>query len=281
MAVEKSPFEEEENLEKEAHEELLLLLALGFVAGVSGIKLKEFSYSDFEDSQTKFKTKASEVVPSLNNTSFLAIQTGVERAIKDTGLKGLTVDYSDQRFQNMVLATFNDNIERILQTNRNMFEELLKAAAERGWSDAEVARRFKLYYGLTPRFLRTILSMEDALVKEKLSKKTISERIQKRIDSLIEVRLSLAATLIGTEVVEGSKSKAFEQLAETNQLDTSIYVKSWESVIDESTTEICTSSHKMIAEIGGIFPNGYAYPPATNPVHPCRSSIRIRKRPVK
>ncbi len=120
--------------------------------------------------------------------------------------------------------------------------------------------------------------MEDALINEGLSKKVIAERIQKRIDQLVEVRLSLAATLVGTEVVEGSKDEAFNQLASTGQIDRSQYIKSWESVIDSVTTAICTSSHKMTAEIGEAFANGYQHPPATNPVHPCRSSIRIIKR---
>lgn len=280
MATENSPFEEEEALENEVYEELLLLLALGFVFGSSNIVNSNFALSDFDTSQERFRTKVSEILPSLNNISYSAIQVGLSRTAADLKLKELTVDYSDPRFQNLIANIFSDNIDRILQTNRSMFEELLKAADARGWSDSELARRFKLFYGLTPRFLRTVLAMEDALIKEGLSKKVIADKIQKRVDQLIEVRLSLGATLVGTEVVEGSKDEAFNQLIETGQLDRNQFVKSWESVIDDVTTDICASSHKMIAEIGSFFPNGYRHPPALNPVHPCRSSIRIIKRPI-
>ncbi len=280
MATESSPYEEEEKLEDEVYEELLLLLATGFVFGTSHIVNSRFVISDFESSQERFRTKVSEILPKLNNTSYSAIQAGLARAIEDTNLKELSIDYSDSRFQTLITNIFNNNLDQMIQTNRSMFEALLRASDERGWSDAELARRFKLYYGLTPRFLKTVLSMEDALIKEGLSKKVIAERIQKRIDQLVEVRLSLAATLVGTEVVEGSKDEAFNQLASTGQIDRSQYIKSWESVIDSVTTAICSSSHKMTAEIGEAFANGYQHPPALDPVHPCRSSIRIIKRPT-
>jgi AraC-like DNA-binding protein len=279
MATEKSPYEEEAELEDEVYEELVLLLALSFVFGSSNIINSQFTISDFDTSQERFKTKLSEILPLLSNVSLSSIQVGVSRTQVENKIKDLSTDFSDARFQNLINFIFNDNTERMLQTNRSMFQELLRIASVRGWSDAELARRFKLYYGLTPRFLRTVISMEDALIKEGISKKTISDKVQKRVDQLVQVRLSLAATLVGTQVVEGSKDESFKHLVETGQIDSNQYVKSWESVIDISTTEICTSSHKMTAEITGVFANGYSHPPALNPVHPCRSSMRIIKRP--
>ncbi len=114
----------------------------------------------------------------------------------------------------------------------------------------------------------------------RVSKKEITKRVNKRIDQLVEVRMKLTAVTIGTEVVEGSKDASFTYLAESGQLDSDKYVKEWVSVIDDVTTDICTSSHRTIAEIGQPFPNGFYHPPAYDPVHPCRSSLRIRKRPT-
>lgn len=277
MATENSPYGEEEELENEVYEELLVLLALGFVFGTANIKNSSFSLTDFDTVQDRFRTKVSEILPSLNRISYSAIQVGLERTRQETKLNELTVDFSDPRFQTLLNSIFDNNIDRLLETNRRLFEELVRVANERGWSDAELARRFKLYYGLTPRFLRTVLAMEDALLKEGLPKKVIANRIQKRIDQLVEVRLKLAATLVGTEVVEGSKEEAFTQLKEAGQIDSS-YIKEWVSVVDEVTTQTCLSSHGMIAEIGEPFDNGFYHPPALDPVHPCRSSTRIRKR---
>lgn len=277
--AESSPYDEEEALENEIDEELLLLLALAFLTASSSIIISQFSYSDFPSVQDRFKSEASSVLPKLQQSSNSAVQVGISRTASELNFKDLHFDYSDQRVMDNVLRAFNNNFELLLQTNQAMFEELLRVADERGWDDKELARRLKLYYGLTPRYLKTVLAMEDALKAEGLSRKVIKDRIQKRIDQLIEHRIRLTSALIGTQVVEGSKEVAFNYLAESGQVDTDRYVKEWVSRIDGDTSQGCLSSHKMIAEIGGVFPNGYSSPPNLDVIHPCRSSIRIIKRP--
>jgi hypothetical protein len=279
MATESSPFPEEEELEEDAYEELLALLALALLAGTSGIVMSTFSFSDFGSVQGRFRTKASEVLSKLSDTSQKSIGIGLERTSREIKKKDLSIDYSDPRIQSLLSDIFDNQLSHILQTNSNMFNELLIIADDRGWDDKEIARRLKLYYGLTPRYLRTVLAMEDALKGEGLSKKVIEQRIQKRIDQLVEVRFRLASTMISTGIVEGAKDAAFTQLVETGQLERGEYVKQWVSVLDDVTTDTCVSNHRTFAEIGQTFPSGDMYPPATNPVHPCRSSMRIIKRP--
>ncbi len=278
---ESSPYEEEQALEDETSEALLALLALAFLFAVEGNGKTSLTLTDLNGTQDRFKRKASESIPTLASAGTQAVQIGVGRTSKELGLNNLSIDYSDSRFSDVIQRAFNSNLELMIETNQAMFSALLEEASRRGWSEAEVARRFKLYFGLTPRYLRTVLAMEDALIKEKVPKSVIAKRVQKRIDQLIEHRIKLAATLISTEVVEGSKDEAFKQLAESGQIDRDKYIKEWRSVIDDSTTQVCLSSHRMIAEIDGVFPNGYSHPPATSPVHPCRSSIRIIKRSTK
>lgn len=278
MAFENSPYVEEGELEEKIYEEVILLLALSLLAGISTLR-STLTTQDFNSTQQSFKLKASEMIPTLVGVSFEASQVGVNRLAKELKLSGLVLDFTDARFQNLVLNVFESNLERMLSTNHSMYYALLQIAEERGWDDAEVLRRFKLYYGLPPKYLKTVLAMEDALKAEGIAKKVINKRIQKRIDQLIEHRLGLAAVLIGTQIVEGSKDIAFTQLSESFQLDSNAYVKEWVSVVDDVTTQVCLSSHGAIAEIGQPFPNGYYHPPALDPVHPCRSSIRIRKRP--
>ncbi len=278
MATESSPFEEEQSLEDELDEELLMLLALAFLSATSTIVISQFTFNNFSTVQERFKAEASSILPSLQSVSSRSIEVGLNRTASDLNLKDLHIDYSDSRIMNIVREAFSDNLEMILQTNQEMFSELLRIADERGWDNQEIARRLKMYYGLTPRFLKTVISMEDALKAEGLSKKVIQERVQKRIDQLVEHRIKLASTLIGTKVVEGSKDIAFTQLVETGQVDFDKYVKEWRSGVADGTTQVCLSSHRMIAEIGGVFANGFSAPPATDPVHPCRSSIRIVKR---
>jgi hypothetical protein len=279
MSVESSPYHEEEALEEETHEELLALFALALLAGTSGLVMSTFSYSDFESVQARFRTKASEVLSKLSDTSQKSINIGLERTSREIKKKDLSVDYSDSRIQSLAARIFDSQLVYILQTNSNMFNELLIIADDRGWGNKEIARRLKLYYGLTPRYLRTVIAMEDALKAESLSKKVIEQRIQRRIDQLVEVRLRLASTMISTSIVEGAKDTAFTQLVETGQLERDDYVKQWVSVLDDVTTDICVSNHRAIAEIGQAFPSGDTHPPALNPVHPCRSSTRIIKRP--
>lgn len=275
---ESSPYAEEAALEDELDEELLMILALAFLGAVSSIVISKFALSDFSTVQERFKAGASEVLPKLQNISNRSIEVGLNRTASDLKLKDLRIDYSDPRIMNIVRNAFNDNLEMILQTNQEMFAELLRIAEARDWDNQEIARRLKMYYGLTPRFLKTVIAMEDALRAEGVSKKVIQQRVQKRIDQLVEHRIKLASTLIGTKVVEGSKEVAFRQLVETSQVDGSKYVKMWVSQVDDRTTQVCLSSHRMTAEIEGVFANGYSSPPATSPPHPCRSSIRIIKR---
>lgn len=272
MAIESSPFAEEQALEDSVDEELLLIFALAFLHGTSEKSL------EFNTVQERFKAKVSEAIPHLQATSTKSIQIALERTSSELNIKNLQVDYADSRFMNLVLQIFEYNLGLILQTNQAMYSALLDVAVERDWSQKEFDRRLALYFGLTPRFLKTVLTMEDALKAEGVSKKVINKRLQKRIDQLVEHRIKLSSTLIGTGVVEGTKDLLYTQLVETNQVDGNKYVKEWVSVVDDVTTQICLSSNRMIAEIGGYFANGYKFPPATDPTHPCRSSTRLIKR---
>ncbi len=121
--------------------------------------------------------------------------------------------------------------------------------------------------------------MESALESDEVARAKIERQVQKRIDNLVEWRVRLFSSLVGTEIVEGSKDLSFTILGETGQLDRNEFVKRWRSVLDDDTTVICTNSHNTIAEIGGVFPNGFPHPPALSPLHPCRSSMEIIRRP--
>ncbi len=79
MATESSPFPAEEEIESEIYEELLLLLALGFVFAVDGVVVSRFTQDNFSTVQDRFKAKVSEALPKLSDASHRAIQAGVSR----------------------------------------------------------------------------------------------------------------------------------------------------------------------------------------------------------
>lgn len=274
--AERSPFPEEDALEDEVREELLLLLALAFLNASQKIVTQSFVRSDFQALQDRFRSEAAKALPQLTSIS----QRAAELAFERTPLSADTfdTDFSDQRYQQLVRNIFNDNMQYLLDTNEQAFIRLQEIAVSRGWSDERFNEYLRKFYGLTPKYIQTVLALEDALRVEGTAQNKLNKRVQDRIDQLIEVRISLASELIGTEVVEGSKELTWTILGETGQLDTQEFIKSWRSTIDEVTTQTCLDSHLTTAEIGGFFPNGMKSPPNLNVLHPCRSSMVIIRR---
>ena len=279
MATESSPFSQEQEIEESLTEELLALLALSLVFSTDKIVMSQFEpAADFNIVQQRFRNKMSEVLPDLNQSSRSSIEIALSRASKDLGLTDLNIDYSNPIFREFINDVFEKHIELVSQTNRTMFNELRQVAFEEGWSNQELARRFKDYFGLTPNHLKTVLNMERALLEDGVKKKVRDNLLRKRIDQLIEWRLNLIAVQMSTEIVEGSKDSAFTYLVTTGQVSITEYEKRWVSVIDEDTSSICLSSHNMRADIGQKFANGVYHPPAYPPIHPCRSAIILAKK---
>jgi len=280
MPVENSPYDQEQEIEESLTEELLAALALALLFSVDNIVMSQFTYSDLNRVNERFKSKLSEVLPPLQSASQESAQIGIERAIRELKLKDLDIDYSSPQFRNFVQDVFDKHTAFIIATNRDMFNTLRQFAIENGWSEAEFARRLKDYIGLTPRHLRSVLAMEKALSEDGVSKKNRQEKLRKYINKLVDWRLNLIAVQLSTEIVEGSKDAAFSYLVSTGQVNAGDYQKEWVSVLDEVTTQICTSSHRTRANIGSNFPNGVPHPPAYPPIHSCRSAIRLVKRNV-
>ena len=277
--AEESPYEIENQLEDEIDEELLLLLAGAFLYATENINHQEDSRLVFQQAQERFRRRSSEIIPTLFRVSQEAIKTGLERTTSELSLSDdLSVDRSDPRFQQYIQRIFDDNIEEILETNERMWVRLQEIAAQRGWSEQELLRRLKQFYGLVPNHIITVLNMESALTEDGIRGRNFDRQIQARIDRLVEWRIRLFSALVGTETVEGSKDLSFTILGETNQLDREAFQKQWHSQIDSETTQTCLDSHLTVAEIGGRFPNGMMHPPNLNLIHPCRSSMRIIRR---
>lgn len=276
--AEESPFPQERELENEIDEELLLLLASAFLYATDVIVPSEFSRARFQELQDRFQRRASRGIPILNSAAQRAIEAGLERTRNAHNLD-LEIDFNDERIQRYITRIFQDNIDEILDTNERMWARLQQIAVDRGWSEEELFERLKKYYGLTPNHLQTVLSMESALESDEVARAKIERQVQKRIDNLVEWRVRLFSSLVGTEIVEGSKDLSFTILGETGQLDRNEFVKQWVSTVDEDTTQTCLNSHLSVAEIGGYFPNNMKHPPNLNVIHPCRSSMRIIRRP--
>lgn len=279
MPTENSPFQEEQQIEESLTEELLIALASALLFSVNNIVYSQYDPSQgFQEVNSRFRSNLSATFPTLYSTSQASIQVALERAARELGLKNLDIDLSDERLLQKVSDTFEKHLTFVQETNLQMFNELRRIALENGWSDEEFARRLKKYIGLTPRHLQTIITMETALISDGVKKATREEILRKRIDQLVGWRLQLIAVQISTEIVEGSKDAAYSYLVRTGQVSIDEYEKRWVSVLDENTTQICTSSHNMRARLGEPFANGLHHPPAYPPVHGCRSAITLVKR---
>lgn len=273
MAEERSPFEFEQQLGSETEKELVAALAAAFVFATGSIIYSQFNPdTDFETIQQRFRNKFSETLPYLSLVSQQSITNDLERSPVPN-----SVSVDNSQF-NKPEEVFNENLIFIISSNLAMYQLLRQIAIEREWTNEQLARRLKSYYGLTAERLKSVLLVEMSLLKENTNKKLREQIIQNKIDSLVDWRLRLIATRISTGVIEGSKDAAYEFLAQRGQINSGDYEKIWRSVVDENTTNICLNSNNMTAPLGGTFNNGLRHPPAFPPVHNCRSSITIRKR---
>lgn len=274
--AEQSPYEEEQEIEDSIEEELLALLLVALV-----VSAKEFdgvfSYTLVTQANNILSTRLSSIVPSLTQGASQAIRAGLSRA--PSPLNKLEYDFSKTSFTATLSDILSDKLSGYASTNIRMADRVLEYAGQRGWDDEEINRRLKMYWGLTPSHVDTLITLEDNMRANGSSKAAINRTVQKKIDNLIEWRGRLTAAQVATSVVEQSKAVAFEEMFEDGDIP-SDYVKQAVAVLDNVTTQICTSSHLTVAELNGNFPNGFFSPPFDNPVHPCRTSIRIIKRPT-
>lgn len=275
---ESSPYQEERQIEESIEDELLTLLLLAYIRAGNVFTGSSFDFNLVNDSQSQFRKELSKIIPTLNQKGTEAIDVGLERAMRQTDLSNLSYNFGSQRFQDSIREIFDKHIGFLTETNERSVQRLLEIAADRGWSDQEILRRLRLYFGLVPDHINTVVKLEDALIREGASRSVIRDTVQKKIDQLREWRSSLIAAQVATEITENSKAVAFAEMLEEGEI-AGDYVKQWVSVVDENTTQICTSSHLTIAELNANFSNGMFSPPAFPPPHACRSSIRIIKRP--
>lgn len=276
--AETSPYDEEKQIEDSIEEELLVLLLTAFVNSGKVFTGDFFSFNLVNDSQSQLQKELSKIIPTLTSKGSEAITVGLERAMRQTDLKNLSYNFSSRRFRDKISDILETNLDYLTATNDRAVQRVLQIASEKGWSDKEILRRLRMYWGLTPDHITAVVKLEDALAREGASRSVIKNTVQKKIDNLLEWRTSLTASQVATEVTEQSKAVAFAEMFEDGDVSGD-YVKQAVAVIDEVTTAICTSSHLTVAELNGNFPNGFFAPPFNNPIHPCRTSIRIIKRP--
>jgi len=274
MTKETNPYPEEDELLDDTETAVIAILALSFLYAV---KDYEQGYK-YQDVQARFRYKIYEAIPELEGMSKKAIDMGLERVGNDYGLPDLYYNHNTANLPIEVKGVLDDNISYINTTNRVMVDRLLQISDAEGWSDEELTKRMKRYFGLTPQHLKTIVNMEKALREDGVGKKAADKMVQKRINKLVDWRMELITSKISTGVLGASKDESFGYLINTGQINLNEYEKVWKSVIDEDTTDICTSSHNTRAPIGGTFPNGLKHPPAAPPIHPCRSTITLAKR---
>lgn len=265
--AENSPYTEESEAEESIIEELLVLLTAGLL-----LAAKE---SSFDDMQTRLQTQASKIIPKLTTEAQRVTEVSTARTEAVVG-KSLSYDYSEQTFSSRIQSALSDNMSQVIATNEDMYRLLQQYAIERDWSDAELLRRLRKYYGLIPSHVTTVLNMEASLARTGASKKVIEDKVNDRIEKLIDWRFDLIADNVAVDAVEGAKDATFRYFLQTGQVDRT-YVKQWVAVVDDRTSDICLGLNGTQAELDGTFEGGYLWPPAHG--H-CRSSVKIVKRRI-
>lgn len=276
--AEQSPYQPEDELQNDTEDNVLPALLLAFITSGKLFTGDFFSFDLVNDSNSAFVKEVSKVIPSLSTASSEAVTVGLQRTMRETDLTNLTYNFGSTRFQDNVREIFQRNMDFLTNTNHNMVQRVLQIANEKGWNDQEILRRLRMYWGLTPDHVSAVVKLEESLIREGASKSVIRKTTQAKIDNLIEWRSGLTAAQVATEIVERSKAVAFAEMFEDGDIPDD-YVKQAIAVLDDDTTVICTTSNRTIAELNGNFPNGFFAPPFNDPVHPCRTSIRIIRRP--
>lgn len=272
MAEEKSPFDEEQGLEKETENKIIPVIALSLVAA-SSLADRDFGYEKIQEIENEFVSKFSDILPDLQSVSHRAIKAGWDRfKNKENAVKDLSINLSDPRLSSLAHDILNANMEHILRVNRSFLEAILEEASSRGWSGLETSRRIKRFFGMTPSQLRQTLSYEDSLraTRPKIPNEVIKKTIDDRADRLVNWRINLIATRLSVGTVESSKVKSWQVVEDQVSFP---LMKKWVSVLDDVTTDVCRRSNGEQVPLNSIFSNGVSHPPAINPIHACRSSI--------
>lgn len=276
MSEEKSPFPEEQDLQDDVESVIIPLIALAFV---SASRVARFDQNlDFQEVEDVFVSKMSEVIPKLQEASQSSIKIGWDRfKKKEKGLGDMSIDLSDPSLSSLAHDIFDDNLQYILDVNRRLIQAILDESLQRGWSERETLKYFKKFFGVTPLQFRQALAYEDSLINTlpKIPKESVDKVIDERADKLIDWRISLIAVRMSVSIVEASKVTSWSVIE--NKLGFNVD-KKWVSVIDDSTTDTCLETNSEVVPLGSLFSNGVMYPPAINPIHPCRSSVILVRR---
>lgn len=276
--AEESPFQDEEGaLLDDLEESLVVGIISAYLSSIKIIKPSSFnasSFTDIDKLQEELRKQLTTVLPSLNNVSTKSIGVAIERTKANIRLSDFSFDYSDPRLAAHVQNVFDANIQAVIDTNEKTINAIINHGRDNGLSDSQIAKRIIKFWGLTPSHLQTVLNYERALLENGTKRSKVNELVSKRIDDLIDWRFTLVAKNISNDIVEGSKSIAFEQMKEVGAIEDDI-VKQWVSVIDDRTTDTCLGLNKKQAEIGEPFQGGFMYPPAHIG---CRSSVILTKR---
>lgn len=277
---EKSPFDDEQEIQDEYEDEVIKEVAYAYVYAASTIAVSSFDDSNFDDVQNKFKEKFSAILLLLLSLSPVAIDNALKRTKKTLRIvRDLSVDYHSSEITDAVRDIYQYNLDYILRTNYEAYATLTSEALRRGWSQKTTATYLKRFYGLTSTQVLQTLAYEDSLKSQtepKIDKDVITKRIDTRIDRLLNWRSSLIATRTVVGAMEASKEAGWDYLIQSGELQGN-YGKQWVSVIDDITTATCRHTNKEIVPLGAYFSNGVKHPPAIDPIHACRSSLILVK----
>lgn len=276
MAEEKSPFEEERSSQEEMEKQIIPILAAALFLSTKDLTRNSTVYEIREVLNTFF-TKSSEIIPILSSYIPANIRVGLERFKKNNTFN---VDFTSEEFSRLASEIFSENFDYIQKVNDESLSTLEEEKQKRGWSDTEFIKRIKLLFGLSSLQIIQTLSYEDSLIlqdKPKLDKDSIAGLVQTRVDRLQNWRIKLIATRLSVALTEESKLASWIHLEDSFQIPTGVYGKQWVSVIDEVTTQTCINTNNEIVTLQSTFSNGSYTPPAMNPIHPCRSSLRLVK----
>lgn len=145
---------------------------------------------------------------------------------------------------------------------RDVIRLMITDSIANGVEPLVLARAIRYVIALTPSQAQQVARFQLRLIREGVAADTISRRVQRYAEAQLRYRaLSIARTELMSAINAGQEA-LWKQAVASGLLNAKLLVKTWIVTHDEHLEKICEGLDGQTADIGGLFPGGYARPPA-------------------
>lgn len=197
-------------------------------------------------------------------------------------LKDFQFNKNDPSISKVLARLEKERNQFLEQQSRKTVRQLSVHGKKAGFSDRETARLVKLGSNLNSVQSKSLIKLQNKLIKEGVPKKQFNKQTADFIARSEAQRAKAFAANESIAVVNEAQVNLFQQAADAGVIQVSDYEAVWDATMDERTSHICESLNNKVVPFGGTFSlpgvGSWKKPPAHGY---CRSLLVIRKKRKK